>query len=659
MTRNRASPHGVPSAHDRRGFTRHNGYCAPCRWQPEPVGNIHLNPAAGPIVIKRDSMEPKVSVVVSTHNSQHDVHRLDESLRGQTLPQSDFEVIYVDDGSTDATLEILNELAASFDNTHVISIDNSGWPCRPRNVGIDAARGEYVAIMDDDDVFFPDALRAAYEFGKSNNSDVVNPKESHSEVPSWSMAVFKKNVPNARNVLAPFSLMALNPRKLYRRQFLNDHQLRFLDNGERVPFEDALFNMAVFAKASVVSILADTPYAVWVQSGQASISSTVVLEPEERFKGQERVLRTITETTEAGSVQRDSALLYVHHSRGAGFFSRHIARKTDDELSHLVELAHTHTIPYLDPHLDDLLASSLHDRSTLLRARKNAELREIAAWDEEVVGRTTLTRMRSTPQGGVRLSLRTVWRRSGERKPGIYRDEAGVLRRAYPEAVRGALGREVAGLDRDIQDATVRLGVRHRSQPVTWTFDTRITSKTLEGPDQDLDLVVESEVELTGLETSAGNVLNGGSWVLNSFTALFQYTQQRPLRVGDSTITRAYTAADGRVMTVARVASGYELTVARLTVTLDRSGGAPMIRFVETDIAPIKGKILMGRKLVFPWGDRLMVFAQRSVAARRLVRLLARARWTAVDRTGGITSVAAPSRLGATVFIQGIPYAIS
>ena len=60
-------------------------------------------------------------------------------------------MIFVDDGSTDGTRRRLDALAAEHDHVRVEHIPNSGWPGRPRNVGLDLARGEFVYFVDNDD----------------------------------------------------------------------------------------------------------------------------------------------------------------------------------------------------------------------------------------------------------------------------------------------------------------------------------------------------------------------------------------------------------------------------------------------------------------------------------------------------------------------------
>jgi glycosyltransferase involved in cell wall biosynthesis len=95
-----------------------------------------------------------VSVVVPTHNRKELLSETLQSILNQTF--RDFELIVVSDGSTDST----DEMVASIVDTRVrlIRQEKSGQPAMPRNTGIKAARGKYVALCDDDDIWVQDKL---------------------------------------------------------------------------------------------------------------------------------------------------------------------------------------------------------------------------------------------------------------------------------------------------------------------------------------------------------------------------------------------------------------------------------------------------------------------------------------------------------------------
>src|SRR5215213_10627393 len=115
----------------------------------------------------------KVSVIVPVYNPAADIDDCIASLLDQSLPASDYEAIFVDDGSTDATPARLDELAAEHANVRVEHIPNSGWPGRPRNVGIELARGDFVYFVDHDDWLGREALERLYATATVDEADIV------------------------------------------------------------------------------------------------------------------------------------------------------------------------------------------------------------------------------------------------------------------------------------------------------------------------------------------------------------------------------------------------------------------------------------------------------------------------------------------------------
>ncbi len=107
-------------------------------------------------------MDPAVSVVITTFNRARSLQRALESVLAQTF--RDYEVIVVNDGSTDATASLLLGYG---DRIRVVSQENRGiGPARNR--AMDEARGRYVAFLDDDDWWHPDKLAVQLEFMASH-----------------------------------------------------------------------------------------------------------------------------------------------------------------------------------------------------------------------------------------------------------------------------------------------------------------------------------------------------------------------------------------------------------------------------------------------------------------------------------------------------------
>src|SRR5262245_30441703 len=116
-------------------------------------------------------MPVKVSVIVPVYNPGPYVEDLISSLLRQSLPSTEFEAVFVDDGSTDDTPARLDALTAEHPHLRVLHQDNSGWSGKPRNVGIEAAQGDYVFFADNDDWLGDEALERMYDFAVKNGSD--------------------------------------------------------------------------------------------------------------------------------------------------------------------------------------------------------------------------------------------------------------------------------------------------------------------------------------------------------------------------------------------------------------------------------------------------------------------------------------------------------
>jgi glycosyltransferase involved in cell wall biosynthesis len=100
---------------------------------------------------------PKVSVILAVYNGAGYLRQAVDSILGQTF--DDFELLAVDDGSTDCTAAILDDYSRADSRVKVLRLRNSGRPSIPRNFALDQARGEYLCFIDHDDWSEPDRLR--------------------------------------------------------------------------------------------------------------------------------------------------------------------------------------------------------------------------------------------------------------------------------------------------------------------------------------------------------------------------------------------------------------------------------------------------------------------------------------------------------------------
>ena len=117
--------------------------------------------------------EYKLSVVVLVYNTEDLLEECLESLVNQTL--DDIEIICVNDESKDNSLNILKRYAKKYDNIKIIDQKNTGGATAGNN-GLKMAKGEYVTIMDSDDVVVEDAYEKMYNKAKETDSDIVSGK---------------------------------------------------------------------------------------------------------------------------------------------------------------------------------------------------------------------------------------------------------------------------------------------------------------------------------------------------------------------------------------------------------------------------------------------------------------------------------------------------
>ena len=113
---------------------------------------------------------PKISAVVPVYNVEKYLRPCIESALAQTL--ADIELICVDDGSTDSCPRILDEYAAADPRVKVIHKENGGYGVA-MNRGIEAATGEYFAVLESDDIIQPDSYQILYEAAKRFDADIV------------------------------------------------------------------------------------------------------------------------------------------------------------------------------------------------------------------------------------------------------------------------------------------------------------------------------------------------------------------------------------------------------------------------------------------------------------------------------------------------------
>ncbi|MBR6126526.1 glycosyltransferase family 2 protein, partial [bacterium] len=112
----------------------------------------------------------KVSIIIPVYNVEEYLEQCLESVKNQTY--TDLEVLCINDGSTDNSLEILNRYAHEDSRFMVFSQENLGVSAA-RNKGIDLSTGEYILFLDPDDWWSEDIVEKAVNKIEAENSEVV------------------------------------------------------------------------------------------------------------------------------------------------------------------------------------------------------------------------------------------------------------------------------------------------------------------------------------------------------------------------------------------------------------------------------------------------------------------------------------------------------
>ena len=147
----------------------------------------------------------KISVVIPMYNAEKYIGDCLDSLLAQTL--QDFEVIVVDDCSTDSSCAVVQSYAGKFGGRLKLAHTekNSGSPGAPGNIGVNLSRGEYLSVLDNDDALTPTALEELYTLAKIFDADVIA-CEKYFPVPDKFWNEFKLG-----KIFQPTSYPTINP----------------------------------------------------------------------------------------------------------------------------------------------------------------------------------------------------------------------------------------------------------------------------------------------------------------------------------------------------------------------------------------------------------------------------------------------------------------
>ncbi len=354
-------------------------------------------------------MPVKVSVVVPVYNPGAYIENCIDSLLRQSLPPDDYEVIFVDDGSTDDTPARLDALAAAEPRVTVVHQDNSGWSGKPRNVGIAAAQGEYVMFVDNDDHLGDEALERMYDYGVAHGADVVVGKMA-GKGRSVPVELFRRNRPYANVENAPL-IDSLTPHKMFRRAFLDDIGLRFPEGRRRL--EDHVFVTEAYLRAANVSVLSDYVCYYHVRRDDDANAGFQRFDPGGYFKNLREALDVVERYTEPGPLRdrlfrRWLRVEMVERMRGRRFLAM-----PADYRRELFEEIHQVVVERFGPGVAAGLQPTQQVVAALINADRYEDVEAFAAW-EAGVALTAVPESVEWEAGRLRVAFTAEYASGGE-----------------------------------------------------------------------------------------------------------------------------------------------------------------------------------------------------------------------------------------------------
>lgn len=185
----------------------------------------------------------KVSIIIPVYNTGKYLKECLDSVVSQTL--TDIEIVCINDGSTDGSLDILKEYSQKDNRIVVIDKENEGVSVA-RNIGLEKSSGEYIMFLDSDDYLLPEACQVAYDAVNKENSDV---------------GIYGHNILKINNRYVITKIASKNDymgfinvwNKIFRATFLKAHCIKFPE-GIRTA-EDIIFSYVVYFNKPKLSFI--------------------------------------------------------------------------------------------------------------------------------------------------------------------------------------------------------------------------------------------------------------------------------------------------------------------------------------------------------------------------------------------------------------------
>ena len=229
-----------------------------------------------------------VSIIMPVYNSEAYLQNCIDSILSQEFDS--FELLLIDDGSTDRSPEICDDYASQDERVKVFHKDNGGI-CAARNFGLENAKGTYIAFSDHDDIVLPGFLADNYIAAMENDADVVKFGRKGllirgKKVISTDVRSFNDSILRHKDIVECFLKMRIQGTMncvwdgMFRRDFLEKNCIRF-DTRFKKGGEDIDFCSRCFVAAEVAILRPQVYYEHYIRVG---ISTSTVEDPNRMYK---------------------------------------------------------------------------------------------------------------------------------------------------------------------------------------------------------------------------------------------------------------------------------------------------------------------------------------------------------------------------------------
>ncbi len=222
----------------------------------------------------------KVSIIIPVYNTAKYLRQCLDSIKNQTLKE--IEIICINDGSSDNSLEILNEYAEN-DNRFIILSQKNQGQSTARNTGLKAAKGEYIGFVDSDDYIDIAMFEKLYNNVKENDSEItmcsfytyndkttyLNPSDRYMTLDLFPES-FDNIVFSYKDTSKFLFRICVSPcNKIYKNSLFREYNIKF---PEGLYFEDNVFFYEIYLQAKKISLIRDRLYYYRIISETSTVS---------------------------------------------------------------------------------------------------------------------------------------------------------------------------------------------------------------------------------------------------------------------------------------------------------------------------------------------------------------------------------------------------